>query len=91
MRGRSLHPKHERDSNTITTALWWLSLKMCETLKDVTLAFELVKQTECMMSTWYIFVTKEYIDRLTFVVRKGEVAASVLDKVTGRVDGGIGY
>jgi hypothetical protein len=42
------------------------------------------------MSSCYIFLTNKYVDWLTFVVRMREMASSVLDKETGRVDGGIG-
>jgi hypothetical protein len=92
LRGRYLHPTYERVPDTITTALWWLSLKRYETLKDVSLAVELVKQNECMMSSWYIiFITNKYIDWLTFLVHVREMAASVLEKETGRFDGLIGY
>jgi hypothetical protein len=54
-------------------------------LKYVNVAVELVQQTECMMNSWYTFVTNKYVDWLTFVVRMREMAASVLDKETWRV------
>jgi len=43
------------------------------------------------MGSLYIFITKKYVDRSTFVLRMREMAASVLNKENGRVDSGIGF